>query len=639
MEPYPLASIEQTLNELDVFARSTSSSYQFAQKVLKHLRLALQSEAVAFLIPSGRALVTAVTDGNWPQEVGHMLSSNFDPETALTTQFQSGQVNGKTWFVNGVQNGTLAKGCLAASFEGAIDSRAVVGLEAVMQAFAELIGIRQGIELEKLFERDLAGAHRLLVDLSKHETLDAASMSLVNGLAALLPASRVSLVGRGGLSKGKLYAVSGISTLDRKSHVVKSLINLGRQALQNDKPIVHQSPRLSSTSDIASVPESQNDSLVEESGLFINRIATKFASSNDRNARSGIIIEFADEAALMNATFKLQHLLPNLAVGWEQKQQWLQVPKYLRSITDVSRSVRQAVGPFLRLAMLIGLVFLAAYLLLMPMPMVIEGEGKLEPIEFRYIYASADGFIDQLLVQDGQAVETNTPLLTLRSPSLDLQIEEAQGEYRAIDEEAKGLQIAINQLSANSNDLLNQQSILASKISAIELRKTTLERQLQILVKRRKSLTLNSPIKGMIVAKDIQQQLLGRPVQRGDALFSVVDMDGPWQVRMKVFDRDSGYVLGDFGLESEHKKADFEFVIDSDVETRHRAKLNWIADYVENLHREGCFLEMRANVIDFQADKRRFGAGVHTYFPCQPQPVWFVWCRPIVEAFQRRVWF
>jgi hypothetical protein len=30
---------------------------------------------------------------------------------------------------------------------------------------------------------------------------------------------------------------------------------------------------------------------------------------------------------------------------------------------------------------------------------------------------------------------------------------------------------------------------------------------------------------------------------------------------------------------------------------------------------------------------------VHGFFDCGQQPLWFVWCRPLVEATQRRLWF
>ena len=53
------------------------------------------------------------------------------------------------------------------------------------------------------------------------------------------------------------------------------------------------------------------------------------------------------------------------------------------------------------------------------------------------------------------------------------------------------------------------------------------QEQLAILRGQREKLTLRSPIDGEVLTWDLEQTLSDRPVQRGQLLLSVGDLDGP----------------------------------------------------------------------------------------------------------------
>ncbi len=60
---------------------------------------------------------------------------------------------------------------------------------------------------------------------------------------------------------------------------------------------------------------------------------------------------------------------------------------------------------------------------------------------------------------------------------------------------------------------------------------------------------------------------------------------------------------------------------------------------MSEINRIGDFVEVRAVVESPEQIGAHAGAGVHAYFTCGSQPLWFVWSRPLVEAIQRKFWF
>ena len=69
-----------------------------------------------------------------------------------------------------------------------------------------------------------------------------------------------------------------------------------------------------------------------------------------------------------------------------------------------------------------------------------------------------------------------------------------------------------------------------------------LEQQEKVLRARQEELTLRSPLTGHITW-DVEQLLAARPVQRGQALLTVANVDGPWILELQVPDDEAGYLL------------------------------------------------------------------------------------------------
>ena len=136
------------------------------------------------------------------------------------------------------------------------------------------------------------------------------------------------------------------------------------------------------------------------------------------------------------------------------------------------------------------------------------------------------------------------------------------------------------------------------------------------------------------MTRELRKELEARPLRRGDSLFSIADLNGAWQLNIHVADRDSGYLLAHYNALPQT----VSFVFESLPGERFTAEVRHIANAMENPKGTGCYLLALATLEQEVAKRSQMGASARVYFHCGQQPLWFVWCRPMVEAFQKRVW-
>jgi beta-lactamase regulating signal transducer with metallopeptidase domain len=142
----------------------------------------------------------------------------------------------------------------------------------------------------------------------------------------------------------------------------------------------------------------------------------------------------------------------------------------------------------------------------------------------RDIVAAVPGVVKKVHVQHGQLVEKGQLLLTIDNPDLKAQIEDVQGklntayaEWHAAERQLQNA--AKNHLSSEEKERLSGQAMKHETMAE------SLEKQLGILREKEQQSQVVSPINGKVVTWQIEEKLLHRPVEAGQALLQVAATD------------------------------------------------------------------------------------------------------------------
>lgn len=630
----PIKEADRLLDELEVLARSNHSNEEFSEQFLDRLRYLVQAKSAAVLtLLQPDRWIAITTCGEFSTAILDNFRMGFERDS--NAEYLIGSDDSATWFAILLRSGDAVTGGLLLAFNSRLSNGALPALKSLTAAFGEILSIRQHMRLETAFGENWNKCYAINHQVASCASQRKAAIVLVNQLLPILSAARITLATQAnGLSsqRVRILSVSGVSSIDFSSPTIKSLESIAQQASQQAQPIVRHAVL------DGSLQAEADQRAMSDDGTFPNLIAMRFfdPSSQSLNEQDVIILEWSTRAEMLEATPALTHFLPSLCSTWQQQQRWLQIPSFIRSLTPWSPSslAKRHKRNWMRPVVLAAILMTAVWLLMRPYPLILEADAVLEPSLRRAIHASVDGYIEELLVEDGQAVKKGQILVKLRSPVLDLQIEEAIGQVRAFAEKRNGLRVALNQLTSSSTEAAATQTRLSADISLLETQEKLIADKLEFLSNEKQKLTIESPIDGMVASRELRRELESRPLRRGDSLFGVVDLEGDWQLVIRVADRDTGYLLKHYG----ETKRPVAFVFDSIPEQQFHCDIAHISTIMENsVGRESC-LPVFATVDKEIATKAHVGAKARVFFDCGRQPTWFVWCRPLVEAIQKRIW-
>ncbi len=629
---FQLDETDRLLDELENAARSSIPNGQFFDQLLSSLRLLVHAESASVVLQvQPDRWITVAQSG-----VGSNASMNaFIVECGNRPQSEYLSAAGErlNWFGIPIHSGSPANGSILLTFSMPLPPSGPASLNPLCRAFAEVLEIRQLSRLEQLFGKSWTEIHELTQKIANSHSVTHAAGLIANQLISTLSAARVSIAeGRSFRStSARIVATSGTDSIDRRTKHVSALEKLAVLAMSQSQPVLRSSPLQIDSS-------KESDSGISHEGTFNNLLALKFHKDGEQRnmTPSAIILEWTSRDELLESLPAITHFIPIVCAGWQQQQRWLRLPRFARAWTNEGtlNGFFHIGARLSRLFFVLTALVLALWFLFTPTTLTIEAEAFLEPVERRSIFANIDGFLDILSVEDGQNVVAGQPLAKLRSPTLDLQIEETMGQIRAIGEKRNGLRVAINQVSASASDAIAVQTRISTDILLLETQEKQAKEKLAFLTQERTKLAIHSPIEGVVVSRELRKELEARPLRRGDSLFSIADLNGAWQLNIHVADRDSGYLLAHYSALPQT----VTFVFESLPGERFTAEVRHISNAMENPKGTGCYLLALASLESEVAKKSHMGANTRVYFNCGQQPLWFVWCRPMVEALQKRVW-
>lgn len=638
-------NVDQLLNELEERAHADIPYRDFVAFAIERLRFLLNAEGTAALNQSTvEHWICTISMGQFS------FASELDclPEQPTNRYlYQSAH----RCLIVPTRKGNWCHGALAVQMPREISEVELKEATALCEAFAEIVAIRQLAEVERLVGRKSANMQVSLAKLAQSQSREEGAVLIVNDIAALTKADRVSLVQSRGYRSARALAISGVVRQSRNADAIVEIEKAAAGVIRTQRPLTKHSGAGNGEKKAAQPPLPAAGQDSSSHLLLANQICiplSGFESQRRSNGNAALLLEWDDYDSFVLGGNLLTHVLPVFLAGWLQLDRWLSVPAPLRSLSSaLSRlTSRRLAMSFLRAALWIGLVVLAVSLLNRPYPMRIEAEGTLQPVEQRVVYSAMDGLVSSVVVVDGQAVVAGDVLVEMQSPQLEIEIQSVLGELRANKKRLDGLNLTVNQLDGENATVL-MMSEMSAEIRELESLIETQQEKHRALLTEKERLVLKSPIAGVVVAEQLERYLDARPVRRGDALLRVIDFSGPWQLDLAILDQDSGYIKRKLFADVENSSgkiaaggaAGFEFVLASQPEKPAQGIATWMATSTRNSDANRPVVDLKASVDAKAAELGHMGATATAYFDCGEHPFWFVWSRPLVEAIQKRLWF
>lgn len=139
-------------------------------------------------------------------------------------------------------------------------------------------------------------------------------------------------------------------------------------------------------------------------------------------------------------------------------------------------------------------------------PREVEFPAVIEYRPLNVVRAATPGFVDEILIQDGDQVEPGSALIRLRNDDLRAELEQARN--------------LVEQSTARSR--MHRQAGEIAKEQAEAAKRKALESKLQKLREQQEALVVRSPVAGQIVSRGLSR-LLGRRVDEGTQLALIGD--------------------------------------------------------------------------------------------------------------------
>ena len=620
-----LETTDWVLGQLEAIARNADPQNQFYPRLTQSLLPLLNADCVLLAIELESKPLVLFSSGNSPDPVSLQAalqlafaqqpsSGSLDPNPIDPTSLPPHRALSDPWIsVRFPKNNPSKPLAILARFANLPGHEQLSGAENLLDALAEIAELRE-VYVENhravgLWKQAIVRSE----DLTNAQSHPQLNRGVVEALRELLQADRVSLFQKDHQA-ASMIACSGAPSIDSNSTTVQELEKSVLGLFQNNEPKLWnaadhqpQSPRY--------------------------RLLLPWPSNSD-SLTHGLLVEWSDPQATIDRVQRASNLLPMINQAWQNQHRWLCLPPQARAQAIGKSASQVPAGRFPK--RLAGLALLASLigLAMIPYPFYIQSQAYLEPTTQQFIHATADSFIEELLVGEGQSVQSHQPLVRLRAPNLELQIEELTGQTLALVEKKNGLRVAVNQLSANSSDLANQ-TRLSAELRLIELQEKHAQEKLAFLEKQGQELLLQSPIKGTVVGGDLSRELSDRPLRRGDALFRVADLQGPWHLKLLVADRDGRYVQQALL----NGPIDIDWGLENSTGRGLKAKLVSMRPEVDQRPNQGPCRSATASIEESQLEQPAIGAVAYARIPCGKQPLWFIWSRPLVEFLQKRFWF
>ncbi|MCA9132372.1 MAG: efflux RND transporter periplasmic adaptor subunit [Planctomycetales bacterium] len=659
--------IDHFLAELTELAQSDISFAKFAEALLDRVMQLLQAAAGAVWVrttPSELSvqchsnLGVIDTHGRSPTAAGHtqFLQDVIHGGEACLVAPQSAAAAGQTavnassyfWIAAPFGLDGQVRGLVEVLQQPTINAATQRGNVKLLTMACELTEdflqrqqLRELRRTEEQWQRYEQLVHRLHASLDLRYT----AFQLVNEGRTFVDCDRVCLlVPRSG--RLRVLAVSGLDTIDPRSHTVRSLESLAQlvtasgQALHYRGETAHLPPQIEGP--LAAYVDSAHVQALDVIPLTSlpdtsAEISADTTVNEERQGVGVLILEQFNSASEGLHPERARRLCETGALALRNALDYDTLPllSLARRLRRGQRLARRQGG---RLALAAGgVLLLALALTFIPAPFYVRAPGELQPGMRRDIYAPLDAEIVQVLSQHDEQVQSGQVLLELHSRPLELELQRLQGEYQTT--EKRLLAVAFARVQSNSDAARGESypGQLAAEEQELKQLLESQQKQIALVREQRQQLKVTSPIAGRVLTWNPRELLENRPVQRGQLLMSTAAIAGPWIVELAVPESGIGYVAS--AQRGSEQPLAVTFSLASDRGTTYHGQVQQISARTEPRDGRAAAVQVTATAPASAADRLRPGATIYAKIHCGSRSLGFVWLHDIYETIKTRLLF
>jgi biotin carboxyl carrier protein len=281
------------------------------------------------------------------------------------------------------------------------------------------------------------------------------------------------------------------------------------------------------------------------------------------------------------------------------------------------------------------LVAVVTTLVAVPAEYHITAHGKLMPAVQRRVFAEFDGEVARLLVRPGDVVVPGTPLLQLTNEVMEDELLQLRSQR---DERRKSLLSLNSQVHSASRSSDRQHLLhLQAEQEQCRIEISSLDSRIVLAEKQMDRMTLRAPIEGTVVTFVDAQQLIGKPVRRGDSLLEIMDENGPWRLELEVPEHRMHHLR--HGIRSYGETVPARFKLTADPKHEFSGTLSHTAERSTLNAEEGAVVQVHISPDKSSDLPCRIGADVRSKLECGRYSLMYVLFGDAVEYAQREFWF
>ncbi|MCI0358897.1 MAG: HlyD family efflux transporter periplasmic adaptor subunit, partial [Planctomycetaceae bacterium] len=491
-----------------------------------------------------------------------------------------------------------------------------------------------------------------------HASLDVrtTSFALVNEGRRLAGCDRVSLaLAYGG--QCRIEAVSGLDTIDRRAAEVKRLARLATSVLRTGEPLWHQGEETELPPQIDGPLQEYVDRSHARMVAVLPLVPAISADSDGKrtNARplGAIILEQlrdarATESLRTRSQLVAQHGAQALSRAIDHSSLFL-LPVW----QALGKSMWMFRGRSLPRTLLVAGALAGAVFALATVQTDFEvaARGKLQPAIRREIFAQVDGIVAKVPVRHGQSVAPGAVLAELSNTNQELELAALIGRQTTNQEQIAAHQRALLDNSSAAGVRLSpaEESRLSGELMQLRQEAQNVERELTLFHEKQKQLVVTAAEAGQVVTWKVEDALQGRPVIRGQALMTLANPDGPWEIELYVPERRLAHIQaaqavlaqngGEDSRSAERPPLDVVFTLSSHPGAQFSGQVVEIEQTAEVRGDEGNTVLVRVAIDKEKLPPLHDQTTVTAKLYCGRTSVGYAWFCDLIETVQSKVLF